>query len=185
MKRFRDRVYGFIELPELCIKIIDTPEFQRLRNIKQLGFASYVYPSAVHNRFEHCIGTAWLSGTWLKHYKDTQPELNITNQDILAIQVAGLVHDIGHGPFSHSIERFFNSSENDFRHEEMSTRIFDRVIHKIDYKKYELEDIDITFVKECITGCKASMDASHPDLNRSIYSNGSLFSSTVFPKDIL
>ena len=79
MKHFRDRVYGFINIPELCIKCIDTPQFQRLRFIKQLGLSHYVYPSATNTRFEHSIGVAYISGVWMKHFQDTQKELEISD----------------------------------------------------------------------------------------------------------
>ena len=57
-KRFKDQVYGHIELPALCIAVMDTPQFQRLRNLKQLGAAYFVFPGASHNRFEHSLGVA-------------------------------------------------------------------------------------------------------------------------------
>ena len=61
-RTFNDAVHNHFELPALCIKVIDTPEFQRLRDLKQLGGTYWVFTSASHNRFEHSLGTAFLAG---------------------------------------------------------------------------------------------------------------------------
>uniref|UniRef100_A0A3B3U3A5 Deoxynucleoside triphosphate triphosphohydrolase SAMHD1-like n=1 Tax=Poecilia latipinna TaxID=48699 RepID=A0A3B3U3A5_9TELE len=104
---FNDPIHGSVELPPLLVKIIDTPQFQRLRNIKQLGGNSYVYPGANHTRFEHSIGVAYLAGELVKALRERQPELKITERDVLCVQIAGLCHDLGHGPFSHLYDGMF------------------------------------------------------------------------------
>ncbi|KAM6961195.1 deoxynucleoside triphosphate triphosphohydrolase SAMHD1-like [Aplochiton taeniatus] len=91
---FNDSVHGHIELPPLLVRIIDTPQFQRLRYIKQLGAGYYVYPGACHNRFEHSIGVAHLAGKFLRSLRENQPELNITDDEIQCVQIAGLCHDL-------------------------------------------------------------------------------------------
>ena len=83
-----DVIHGFIEIDDLSLKL-DTPEFQRLRNIKQLGI-KLVFPSANHTRFEHSIGVYYLAGELLNNLKNNQPELNITKREILLIKIAGL-----------------------------------------------------------------------------------------------
>ncbi|KAF6714557.1 Deoxynucleoside triphosphate triphosphohydrolase SAMHD1, partial [Oryzias melastigma] len=93
-KVFNDSIHGHVELHPLLVKIIDTPQFQRLRNLKQLGGGYLVYPGASHNRFEHSIGVAYLAGVLAKTLQENQPELKITVRDILCVQIAGLCHDL-------------------------------------------------------------------------------------------
>ncbi|XP_018526907.1 deoxynucleoside triphosphate triphosphohydrolase SAMHD1-like [Lates calcarifer] len=106
-KVFNDPIHGHVELHPLLIKIIDTPQFQRLRNIKQLGGTYFVFPGASHNRFEHCIGVGYLAGRLVQALNERQPELLISRRDILCVQIAGLCHDLGHGPFSHMFDGMF------------------------------------------------------------------------------
>lgn len=101
---FNDAVHGHIELHPLITAVIDTDQFQRLRRLKQLGVAYLVFPTASHNRFEHSIGVAHLAGRLATRLQAGQPELAITEQDVLCVQIAGLCHDLGHGPFSHQFE---------------------------------------------------------------------------------
>ena len=71
-------VHGHYELPDLCCKIVDTPQFQRLRDLKQLGGTYMVFPSASHNRFEHSLGVAHMAGKLATSLRDRQPELDIS-----------------------------------------------------------------------------------------------------------
>lgn len=105
-KSFADRVHGQIQLEGLLVAVMDTPEFQRLDKIQQLGGCAKVYPSATHTRKEHSIGVAYLAGYMVRHLQTLQPKLGITRNDILCVELAGLVHDLGHGPFSHMFETF-------------------------------------------------------------------------------
>uniref|UniRef100_A0A3Q2CP15 HD domain-containing protein n=1 Tax=Cyprinodon variegatus TaxID=28743 RepID=A0A3Q2CP15_CYPVA len=100
-------IHGTIELHPLLVKIIDTPQFQRLRNIKQIGAASYIYPGATNSRFDHSIGVAYLAGELLKSIREKQQDLGITDWDVLCVQIAALCHDLGHGPFSHMFDQMF------------------------------------------------------------------------------
>ncbi|XP_071817090.1 deoxynucleoside triphosphate triphosphohydrolase SAMHD1-like isoform X2 [Apostichopus japonicus] len=106
-KVFNDSVHGHIEMHPLLVSIIDTPEFQRLRFIKQLGMCYFVYPGASHNRFEHSLGVSYLAGELARTLQSKQKNLKITKEDILCVEIAGLCHDLGHGPFSHLFDEAF------------------------------------------------------------------------------
>lgn len=102
-KIFNDPVYGFLTIPgELIFEIVENPIFQRLRRIKQLGLTDLVYPGALHTRFHHALGAMHLMGMtldtlrWKGH--------SISKDEYEAAQIAILLHDIGHGPFSHALE---------------------------------------------------------------------------------
>lgn len=77
-------------------QFIDTPQFQRLRDLKQLGVSYYVYPGASHNRLEHSIGVSYLAGEWITHFKTIQPELEISDNEVFLVRLAGLCHDLGY-----------------------------------------------------------------------------------------
>jgi uncharacterized protein len=100
-KLVRDAVHGDIELEPLEVELIDTPEFQRLRGIKQLGTAHLVYPCATHTRFEHSLGTSWMARAMIEALRRTAP---ISADEATAIRVAALLHDITHIPFGHTLE---------------------------------------------------------------------------------
>jgi len=102
-KIINDPVYGFIAIPsELIYDLIQHPYFQRLRYIKQLGLSDLVYPGAHHTRFHHALGAMHLMGRVLKTLQ--QKGIEISEAEAEAAQIAILLHDIGHGPFSHALE---------------------------------------------------------------------------------
>ena len=105
--QFNDPVHEMIEMHGLCKAIIDTPEFQRLEYLKQLGVCNYVYRNATHSRFIHSLGVAHLAEKLAIEIKKNQPYLEITESDITCVKVAGLCHDLGHGPFSHVFDGIF------------------------------------------------------------------------------
>ncbi|KAF5892445.1 deoxynucleoside triphosphate triphosphohydrolase SAMHD1, partial [Clarias magur] len=158
-KVFNDPIHGHIDLPPLLVRIIDTPQFQRLRNIKQLGGAYFVFPGASHNRFEHSIGVAYLAGCLIKSLQEKQPELQITEQDVLCIQIAGLCHDLGHGPFSHLFDGLFIPKVcpgSKWKHETASVKMFDHLLKKNNLKSvirdHGLSATDLKFIREQIAG---------------------------------
>ena len=102
-----DPIHKYMTFDSIILKIIDTVEFQRLKNIKQLGLCYYVFPGASHNRFEHSLGVCYLSGLLIDTIKTNQPELKISERTALLIKIAGLVHDIGHACFSHFFDHHF------------------------------------------------------------------------------
>ncbi|MCC6413479.1 MAG: HD domain-containing protein [Saprospiraceae bacterium] len=102
-KIFNDPVYGFVSVPHgLLLTLIDHPYFQRLRRIRQLGLSSYVYPGALHTRFHHALGALHLMQETINVLRSKGVE--ITDQESEGVCVAILLHDIGHGPFSHALE---------------------------------------------------------------------------------
>lgn len=157
-KLILDRVHEHLMLPMIVFDIIDTPEFQRLRGLKQLGTTCFLYPGATHTRFEHSIGVAHLAGLMAKKIARRQPELNITDEDILCVTIAGLCHDLGHGPFSHLFESIVNRSRGSllhpWHHESMSAQLVERILSRIDIAKYNLTEADIRFVTLCIHGLR-------------------------------
>jgi len=96
-----DPIHGFIGITETEAKIINSLAYQRLRRIKQLSGGHFVYPTAEHTRFGHCIGVMYLAGLSGRRLLD---RLGLGNQELQEVRIAGLLHDIGHGPFSHVFE---------------------------------------------------------------------------------
>ncbi len=97
MTEIRDPVHGYVKLEGLALELADTPQMQRLRWIRQLGLASLVYPGANHTRFEHSLGAYHLAGRLSDH-------LGLEEEAKQKIEVAALLHDVGHGPLSHATE---------------------------------------------------------------------------------
>ncbi|TKY69852.1 Deoxynucleoside triphosphate triphosphohydrolase SAMHD1-like [Spatholobus suberectus] len=152
LKHIRDNVHGNIFLEPIFLKFIDSEQFQRLRDLKQLGLSYMVYPGAVHSRFEHSLGVYWLAGKSIDIIKKYQgPELGIEHSDVLTVKLAGLLHDVGHGPFSHTFEHGFlplvlNGST--WSHEEMSVTMID---HIVDQHNIDMDSELLKKVKEMIT----------------------------------
>lgn len=113
MKTIKDPVHGYISVDERILPLLDSPHVQRLRYIRQLGFSHMVYPGANHTRFEHSLGTMHLAGILAE-------SLNLGEREILLSMVSGLLHDIGHGPFSHAteplLERFTGRRHHEIEH---------------------------------------------------------------------
>ena len=99
-----DNLHGYIQISDKAKKIIDTSEFQRLKNIHQTGALYYVWPTAVHSRFEHSIGTYYLTGLMLEKINTDQPELKLTKEIIELVKLGGLCHDLGHCTYSHTFD---------------------------------------------------------------------------------
>ena len=156
-KALRDPVWEYIYLAPEMMELVDTPDFQRLRHISQLGHVSLVYPGARHSRFEHSLGVYHLAKKFLRKLIESDPPLEVTEEDVKVYLAAALLHDIGHYPFSHILEemkmRFFVHHEERGRHiicdpdgainKVLRERLAidpERVANVIDYKR---RDIDV------------------------------------------
>ncbi len=133
-KIFTDPIHGFIGVPKgLVLRLLDHPYIQRLRRIRQLGLAYTVFPGAEHSRFSHALGAMGLMLKVLASLRDKNT--TITHQEYQAMLAGILLHDIGHGPFSHTLE--FNLIQ-DFRHEMMTLSLMR------DLNKQFNGDLDLT-----------------------------------------
>lgn len=116
-RNYRDAVHNIVrvdlgdEAGQLIAMLIDTPEFQRLRRVRQLGLAYFAYQTAEHSRFTHSLGAFHLATRALERLR---AKYEISDEDALAVRVAALLHDVGHGPFSHVIESVLGFHHEDF-----------------------------------------------------------------------
>jgi HD superfamily phosphohydrolase len=129
-KIINDPVYGFISIPgDFIFDLIEHPWFQRLRNIKQLGLTSFVYPGANHSRFQHCLGAMHLMDMALRTLRTKGVEISPAEEE--AIFCAILLHDAGHGPFSHALE---NSIITGISHEDLSLLLMGKLNEQFNNK---------------------------------------------------
>ena len=119
-KAIRDPIWGYIYTPDEILELVDTEDFQRLRNISQLGHVYLVYPGARHSRFEHSLGVFHLTKRFLLKLLQSDPPLELEEEDIKVCLAAALLHDVGHYPFSHILEEMQMSF---IPHEERARRI--------------------------------------------------------------
>lgn len=122
-KIINDPIYGFIQIPnELLFTLIEHPYYQRLRRIKQLGMTYLVYPGAIHTRFHHALGAMHLAGEAIEVLRWKGHE--ITEEEATGVLIAVLLHDVGHGPFSHALE---SSLVAGISHEDISAIIMKKL----------------------------------------------------------
>lgn len=143
----RDAIHGDISIEEEVIKqLIETKEFQRLRNIKQLGLTYLAFPTTEHSRFMHSVGVYYLV-TQLLDVLEAKTGQAFEVKERLALQIACLLHDLGHGPFSHTSEEFFG-----FNHEDYTIKIIedkDTEVNKVltNYGESIIEEV-VSFIKK-------------------------------------
>lgn len=128
-RAYRDPVHDFITLSDpMLIALIDSPEFQRLRRIRQLGASHGTYHGAEHSRFGHSLGVLWVMHKVLRRLKSLGVEIDAWSQQVA--YVAALLHDVGHGPFSHALETYMTPGMD---HEDWSCQIIlgETVVHRI------------------------------------------------------
>lgn len=143
------KVHQFVRLSKMALRIIDTPEFHRMRNIMQLGLCHYVFPAATHTRFEHSIGVYYLTSevteTLMKKYPDMIYDIPYFGKTKLTkfiaelINIGGLCHDLGHGPYSHIFDEMFQieminkkeyQNNPNIYHEHRSCTIVERICRR-------------------------------------------------------
>ncbi|KAG7096279.1 hypothetical protein E1B28_003727 [Marasmius oreades] len=159
LRQFKDPVHTYFTFSKRVCRIIDTPHFQRLRKVKQLGTTYHVWPNASHNRFEHCLGVGYLAGQLATQLRMAQPHLAITDRDVECLQIAGLCHDLGHGPWSHVFDGMFMPKAmpgTNWQHEQGSELMFNDMISS---RKIPLSKKDCSFVKALIAGDPNQCDA--------------------------
>lgn len=143
----RDAIHGDISIEEEVIKqLIETKEFQRLRNIKQLGLTYLAFPTTEHSRFMHSVGVYYLV-TQLLDVLEAKTGQAFEVKERLALQIACLLHDLGHGPFSHTSEEFFG-----YNHEDYTIKIIedkDTEVNKVltNYGESIIEEV-VSFIKK-------------------------------------
>jgi len=171
-KIINDPVYGFINIPSaLVFDLISHPYFQRLRYIKQLGMTHLVYPGALHTRFHHALGAMHLMGLAIEVLRSKGH--SISKEEEEAAIIAILLHDIGHGPFSHALE---HSLVNGIHHEDISMLIMENLNAEFEGK--------LTFAIQVFTGkyhrkFLNQLISSQLDLDRMDYLNRDSFFTGV------
>ena len=168
LKIVNDPIYGFITIPStLIFDLIEHPYFQRLRRISQMGMSYLVYPGAHHTRFHHALGAMFLMQKAIQVLRSK--DIAISNQEEEALLVAILLHDIGHGPFSHAMER---SIVENISHEEISL-LFMEELNSIFKGRLTLA---ITLFNNqynrTYSGCYFSGGASKSSLCRNLWNHG-------------
>jgi HD superfamily phosphohydrolase len=139
----KDPIYGYIRLTETEKRILDTGPVQRLRRIRQLSGAEYVYPAATHTRFEHVLGTMYLAGVVTENLA-----AKLDEGEKKAVKVAALLHDVGHAPFSHLFEPILQKYVGK-THEDMSTSI---ILNSELSNVLQHEGLDLSLVSRLCVG---------------------------------
>ena len=171
-KIINDPVYGFITIPSaILFDLISHPYFQRLRYIKQLGMTHLVYPGALHTRFHHALGAMHLMGLTIDVLRGKGHE--ITKEEEESAKIAILLHDIGHGPFSHALE---HSLVNGIKHEDISMLIMEKLNVEFEGK---LTQAILIFKGEYHKNFLTQLVSGQLDLDRMDYLNRDSFFTGV------
>lgn len=168
-------VHGTIGLSQLELDLLETKAFQRLRNVKQLGLAHYVFPGADFSRLSHSLGVCHITGLFLRHLVDIGTEID--NDEMRHFRVAALIHDLGHYPFSHPMESALEalypgpevaavegvgaqkqkSKAERYHHEDLSALVFERDPEIKDVLKRHGKEVDVGIVLRILQGKEPSL----------------------------
>ncbi|XP_019858935.1 PREDICTED: deoxynucleoside triphosphate triphosphohydrolase SAMHD1-like [Amphimedon queenslandica] len=184
---FQDDIYGGITIDHPLIReIVQTHQFQRLKDIKKLGYTYQNIPKANYSRMEHSIGMYYLAGEYVKQLQRRQPELNITESDVLCVQIAALCYNLGHGPFSHTFDMFLdaihekNKSGKPWKNvSEASVKMFHYMLEDNEglmasfEKHFDNPKEDIAFIKELIQGTGYEQRKDKKFLHKIVYNKKS------------
>lgn len=169
----RDPIHGYIYITEVERELIDTPPLQRLRRIKQLSSAYFAYPGAEHSRFSHSLGVMHLAGMLGSRFV----ELGYAGEeDIQKIRIAGLLHDVGHGPFSHTYEEILDKYRS-LTHEDMAQWLIKESVLKDVLGKYGFSPEEISKL------AVGHLEGGKPLLNQIIASQFDADSMDFLPRD--
>lgn len=158
-KKTLDPIHSFISFDSEIWNFVDTPEFQRLRDIKQLGGVYYVFPGATHTRFEHCLGVGHLAQKMIKSLFKYQSNVvaefdsaEYAHQIKKNITLAGLLHDLGHGPFSHLFDGKIIAKlcpGAGWSHEQGSSMLLNKLV---DDNNMDIDQEDVKMISALILG---------------------------------
>ena len=155
MKIYNDPIYGIINLDKFCDIVINHDFFQRLKEIKQLGLVYKVFSNVIHSRYEHSIGVAHLCKLAITKLKEDNEF--ITDKIVTLVTLAGLLHDVGHGPQSHLFDKilekkiYFNEDKI-YEHETRSIKIFEKIRNDSEVLLNYLNEEDVKFISDMILG---------------------------------
>ncbi|MDB5138100.1 MAG: hypothetical protein JWR12_16 [Mucilaginibacter sp.] len=171
-KIINDPVYGFISIPtDLVFDLIEHPYFQRLRYIKQLGMTHLVYPGALHTRFHHALGAMYLMGMAIETLRNKGHDISSKEEE--AVIIAILLHDIGHGPFSHALEE---SIVENISHEDISAMLMNKLNTQFDGRlNMAIEIFNGTYPRQFLH----QLVSSQLDMDRMDYLNRDSFFTGV------
>ena len=149
MKLIFDTVYGYIPYSEIETKFLDTSWVKRLKRVKQLGLLDHVFPSASHSRFEHSIGVSYLAEKYNEFLIRNSRNIDCSSDMKFCIKMAGLLHDVGHGPFSHVFDNIVISNHAK-KHEDRSRDIVEYIFKEIGTSCGFTNAYNIDTIKEMI-----------------------------------
>ncbi|KAJ3405106.1 hypothetical protein CcCBS67573_g01082 [Chytriomyces confervae] len=169
-----DPIHGQMRMDSYCWALIDTPQFQRLRDLKQLGSAYFVFPGASHNRFEHSLGVGHLANMQAMHLHHLQRDLDMDQFDIKCVTLAGLAHDLGHGPFSHIFDGHFIPRVrpgSNWKHEDASERMLEHAVKANGLTDDQISEDELKFIKALIRGHESNGSANQKQFLFDIVNN--------------